>query len=508
MADNDSGSVHGSTDGGVAGQHNAAETPRLVVGATTTDQLNTIILRLAPVACFKVEDIRFAFDSSFLLSDPTDEKKDIRAELKLLADLRLANPESPLSVFGHADPVGEDPYNKQLSGRRATVVYALLIFNSEPDAAVKLWQDIAQQEHWGDNQNRAMQDFTGLPAGTGAATLIKAYMQKLSPPELKITKKDFVAQGTDPKGKGDYQGCSEFNPLLIFSEKRQQEFDSDRDKTARNDANATNRRVMVLLFQKGTKVEPSKWPCPRASEGPGVCYTRFWAQGPGSESGDRRRKRRDRDQDRKFEDNKDTFACRFYQRLTDKSPCEGALTLVKIRLFDPQARPLPFAPCLITEAGGTPKADRATGAAPGGSPPSTAAPEDGLIFLRVKSLPTTVNLKWSRAKAKETAAAPRVFTDKEKEINGYKYEFDMDVTIDIPEADQQAASLPRLKNLGYVKPPNQTPDVEGFQQDYKAKFSDINQDGTLNPPTVNAIRSTHENTDPVLKKGADIPLRR
>jgi len=32
------------------------------------------------------------------------------------------HPACPLSVFGHADPVGSDDYNKALSGRRAMAV--------------------------------------------------------------------------------------------------------------------------------------------------------------------------------------------------------------------------------------------------------------------------------------------------------------------------------------------------------------------------------------------------
>src|SRR5579883_1077004 len=124
MADTDDGKLHGTTDAGTTGQHPAPGTPSLPVASATAAELNTIILRLAPVACFKVEDVRFGFDSSFLVSDPNEPKNDIRAELKLLAELREANPDCPLSVFGHADPVGDDEYNKQLSGRRATVFYA------------------------------------------------------------------------------------------------------------------------------------------------------------------------------------------------------------------------------------------------------------------------------------------------------------------------------------------------------------------------------------------------
>ncbi|MEJ7714117.1 MAG: hypothetical protein WKF84_30810 [Pyrinomonadaceae bacterium] len=80
-------------------------------------------------------------------------------------------------------------------------------------------------------------------------------------------KDDFLARGADSKGKGDYQGCSEFNPILIFSQEKNVEFEQAQDKTIRNAANAPNRRVMVLLFRPGSHVLADKWPCPRAKEG-------------------------------------------------------------------------------------------------------------------------------------------------------------------------------------------------------------------------------------------------
>jgi hypothetical protein len=521
MVDQEKGALH-TTDGGGSGKHPAPKAFDFLVGPTTTDQFNTARLRLIPIACWRVDDARFGFDSSFVTSDLVDDKKDIRAELRLLVNLLKEHPESPLSVFGHADPVGTDDYNKQLSGRRATVIYALLISSTDPDAAVKLWQAVSSEEKWGARQRHTMQSFTGLPAGTPDSGLIKAYMQKLCPPDLKVGKQDFLAQGADPKGKGDFQGCSEFNPVLIFSRKRNSDFDKAKDETARNDANAPNRRVLGLLFQKGTKIDPAKWPCPRATEGVGGCKKRFWSDG------EKRRSMRLADKDRNFEDKRDTFACRFYDRLLTNSPCESLSTIVKIRLFDPQARPLPFAPCLITEQGQEPRPDRATGDAPSplgttpGSPPGSSAggnKDDAIITFRVTKLPATVNVKWSRPKALDSAKPPpppQVFTDQDDEknpVNAYKYEFNMNVTIDIPEADPQAASRTRMENLGYdVNPPVPVPGlgdpISAFQRDYKPQFGDIVENGTLNQPTIDAIKATHENCDPVLKAGSDIAVKR
>ena len=511
MSDGNQGTIHGASQGGVAGKHSPGDPLKFLVGSSTADEFNKAILGLIPIACFRVDDVRFDFDSSFVTSNLADEKQDIRAELKLLVKLLQDHPKSPLSVFGHADPVGSDDYNKQLSGRRATVIYALLLSSTDPDAAVKLWQGVSSTENWGAGQRQTMQSLTGLPDGTTDSVLFKAYMQKLCPSELQLSKQDFLGQGADPKGKGDYQGCSKFNPVLIFSQKRNSDFDKAQDETARNDANAPNRRVLVLLFQQGSKIDPAKWPCPRATEGVGGCKKRFFSDG------ETRRSNRLPNKDRTYDDTKDTFACRFYDRLLTKSPCESPLSTVKIRLFDPQARPLPFAPCLVTEQGKDPQPDRATGASPAplgttpaGTPGSAPAndKEDGYITVRVQKLPATLNVKWSRPKATETANAPLPNKDDPDD-----FEYVMDVAIDIPESDSEATSRTRLKNLGYeVNPPIPVPGlgdpIKAFQNDYKSRFGDIVVDGTLNSPTINAVRTAHDAADPVLKAGSNIELKR
>jgi len=514
MADNDDGGkIQGSSEGGIAGTHPAPRGLELRVGSTTADQFNVITFPLIAIACFRVDDIRFGFGTSFVTTDPNDDQNDIRKEMQLLVDLREANPQSPLCVFGHADPVGNDDFNKQLSGRRAIVIYALLISTTDPDSAVKLWQGVAKAENWGSNERQHMQTTTGLPDGTADADLFKAYMQKLAPPALKIGKQDFLAQGKDPNGKGDFQGCSEFNPQLIFSKEKNDAFEKDPEKTARNDANSENRRVIVLLFQKGSKVEPANWPCPRAAEGVAGCRARFFADG------DSRRSRRLPTEDRKFDDKQDTFACRFYQKLLTDSPCETAMTLVKIRLFDAQARPLPFAPCIIRETGQKPRAARATGAPPAplgttaGSPPGTVSggnKEEGVITLRVQKdkLPATANVRWSRPKATETSAAP---LPNPADLDDF--EFHMDVTVEVSDADPKAATLIRLKNRGYdtspPKPvPGQASPIRAFQSDYKPQFADIVVDGTLNQPTINNSKTSHDANNPVLRAGSDISLKR
>ncbi len=330
MSDDQNGGVQSSSDGGVTGAHPQADTLDLLVAPTTTNELNTIQFRPVPIACWKLEDIRFAFDSSFVTPEAA-------TELQALRDLRNqfsqkgppSSPQTstqypPITIFGHADPVGPavdpDGYNKSLSGRRATVVYALLIVNSDPSTAVGLWQQVASTENWGSDQQQMMQG--NVPDGTGSGDLYETYMKSLCPSDLALTPADFLSTGTDSKGK--YQGCSSFNPVLIFSQQEQDQYAADKQNNdqegieERNAANAPNRRVMIILFKVGSKVDPAKWPCPRATEGISGCQKRFWGDGS---DGETRRSTRLPDQERTFEATEDTFACRFYQRITDDSPC-------------------------------------------------------------------------------------------------------------------------------------------------------------------------------------------
>jgi hypothetical protein len=325
MSDSQEGVIHNLSSGGVSATHPSQPDFQLLVAPSTSKETNTVRLRLVPVACWKVEDIRFAFDSSFV-------SPDIQTELQRLVQLREEHKKTdigtgtteypPLSVFGHADPVGHDDYNKALSGRRAAVIYGLLISNDNPAKAVKLWNEVAAQESWGASQRQTMQVATGLSSDVSDSRLFSAYMEAICPKQLRLTAKDFLGRGLDGAGKADYQGCGSFNPLLIFSQDEEKTFEEagrDQDQSGlnvRNTANAPNRRVMVLLFRVGSQVNPARWPCPRATEGTAACITRFWS------NAQKRRKDRLPDKDRKFEETSDTFACRFYHRLVTSSPCE------------------------------------------------------------------------------------------------------------------------------------------------------------------------------------------
>ncbi len=321
-----------SSGGGVAGSHPEDETQPVLVAPTTSTDSNLFSLEVIPVACWRVDDLRFAFDSSFVRPEVADEMSRLKAlreqHKKLITAKAGAEPVAvypPLSIFGHADPVGDDTLNKTLTGRRSMAIYGMLTRDTS------LWNTLYSSPTAGDDWVKAgakqtMLDTTGQSATGDLNALFLAYMDTVCGKDFVLDKHEDFLAGTDADGKGDYQGCSRFNPVLIFSKKESDQYAQATDHTQRDEENAPNRRVMVLLFRPGSRITASKWPCPRAKEGPGGCMKRFW-----SDSHSRLSTQLPDDR-RLFESTADTFACRFYQRLTDSSPCEKARKNVFIDL--------------------------------------------------------------------------------------------------------------------------------------------------------------------------------
>lgn len=465
---NEGGVIHGASGGGVAGQHPAVAPLQFFAAPSMAGEFNSAHLRLIPVACWRVDEIRFAFDSSFVTPD-------IATELEILVTLREAHKNTdangkalypPLSVFGHADPVGSDDYNKALSGRRATAIYALLLAGAEAAKSVALWQQIAATEKWDTNQRQVMQTKTGLPASTPDSALFKAYMQKLCPANLQLTPQDFLGQGADDKGKGDYQGCSEFNPLLIFSENAQTAFKQASDHTARNLANAPNRRVLVLLFRPGSQILPSRWPCPRATDGKAGCLKRFWSDG------ELRRSKRLPQADRKFEETQDTFACRFFQRLSSGSPCQAQMQYFQVRLYDPTGKYIAFAPYRLSIGGA--------------AQPPQKADEKGLIVGQNVEVPSRCLIEW---------AFPPVGEEAQKEPPVYRFKAEVFLSLD---SDDRKRTIQMLNNLGYPGESAFEENVADFQTDYQRDLN-LQVSGQADPRTKKAIHEVHTQCDDDLR---------
>ena len=327
-----------------------------------------------------------------------------------------------------------------------------------------------------------MRAITGLSPGGPDAVLFRAYLQKLCPPDLILDPQaDFLAHGADPGGKGDFQGCGEFNPALVFSQEKQAKFDKAKQQNDtdtlddRNAQNALNRRVVVLMFRKGSRINPAKWPCPRVKEGVAGCKARFFSDG------EQRRNTRLPDTDRKFDDTGDTFACRFYQRLLDESPCERVLHAVRIRLHDFRGRILPRATYVaIIE---------------GKARPVKTADEKGEFNLQDISLPSKVIIRWSPEKQKQeepvasdappAADEPPFLLDtsgEDKEIPGpapREFDYENVVFLDVDDIEKDVAGVEdaaaadteanirarrKLHNMGYPRSVPLQENLKAFQR--------------------------------------------
>ena len=335
----DAGTLHEVTGGGTAGEHIPLPAPPVFVAPTISGKdHNTIKTNAVPFACWRADDARFEFDSSFVQPQITEEISVLHTLISqhTLPDDGGAPVHKPvLTVFGHADPVGDESYNKALSGRRAQAVFALLTRNAE------LWDDLFSHPLGGDRWDPvaivSMQDALGRPRDerpTGAArlTLFKEYMDLVctvrdaggdpakgpggAPVRLELKPSDFLGAGTGPGNKGDFQGCGEFNPALVFSSDEQDRLSKPGNAGERNAANAPNRRVLILLFRPGVHIRPADWPCPGAKDGPDACRARFWA--------DHKARLAPAESRRTAATGSNTFACRFYDRLVSTSPCERA----------------------------------------------------------------------------------------------------------------------------------------------------------------------------------------
>src|ERR1019366_3421138 len=98
MAADDSNTIYldpGLSDAGCTGVHERQDLVYLAVAPQTTAEFNKLRLPIEAIACWRMDDARFDFDSSFIVSAA-------RKEFGLLRAVVNENPEAPLTVFGHA----------------------------------------------------------------------------------------------------------------------------------------------------------------------------------------------------------------------------------------------------------------------------------------------------------------------------------------------------------------------------------------------------------------------
>jgi peptidoglycan hydrolase-like protein with peptidoglycan-binding domain len=445
--------------GSTTGQHPARRRLELFVAPTAAEELNAIRLPLVVVACWRLNHVLFDFDSSFVAPET-------RAELLLLSRTIDANPGSPMAIFGHADPSGDDEYNKRLSGRRARAVHAVLTRD------VTAWEDLFSKpmegDTWGLRSTQRILGFLRHEDGSGpyltekatgtfdGATndairafqadhglavdgiagphtrkvLYRVYMDAICvgrDRQLVLDHDDFVVGEGAKNGDGAFQGCGELNPVHLLSKADAANLERDE----RNTQNAPNRRVMIFLFQPGTVVAKGDWPCPKWDAPGAGCHGAFWPDG------DARRK--SGDEAREYRVDRRTMACRFYDRLAHASPCEGIIApTVRIRLFDKFGKPMP---------------DVAYEAEFGELSQEGTAVNSFAVIHNV-AVPTSIRIRWSKLDADSVSTRPRGF------------EYEMDVFVDFRDGAREERARRKLNNLGYSLAPTLEENVSAFQKDF------------------------------------------
>jgi outer membrane protein OmpA-like peptidoglycan-associated protein len=308
-----------STDGGVSGLAEVPEQVAASVAPATAAEFNTLRASIKPFACWKIDDVRFAVDSSVVAPDVKEDLASLHALIRKTTTPQGAAP--LLSIFGHADPTGADSYNKTLSGRRARSIYALLTHK------VDIWEKLADDaegtnDRWGSGAAEIMSTALGRTPSANAndktarAKLFRDYMDFLCKHEnpagdLLVAPSNFLGKGADANGKADFQGCGEHNPLLLLST----DDENTLTREERAELNGANRRVTVLLFKPGTVIDLGFWPCPTADQGPAGCQLRFFQD-------HEQRKKPHATEQRRFDTGGETFRCRFYESMSTRSPCE------------------------------------------------------------------------------------------------------------------------------------------------------------------------------------------
>jgi peptidoglycan hydrolase-like protein with peptidoglycan-binding domain len=524
MSDDSEGTIHSFSAGSIAASHPDRAPLRILAGPTTSGQFNTIQSAIFPIACFKLEDVRFDFDSSVLTPDTAREmpllKKLIDAHTVSSSSAGEAAKRPRVSIFGHTDPEGSDDYNKILGGRRAAVLYGMLTRRTE------VWEDLYSNtqkfasvnagDKWGlrsiqimlnavlqapsnaaasggsggadgtlvlpltvDGQTgpqtrQAISQFQsqqglGASGSADAATrkaLFKAYMDLLcvdqdGKPWQLDPKDDFLGRNAHPQGKADFQGCGEFNPVMLFSQSDLQAYDAATDHTERDELNRVNRRVMTLLFRPGAVVNPTKWPCPAATGDTTGCRNRFWSDGD--------QRRANGPDQRVYSKTEHTFACRFYDRLISGSPCETIPRILSIRLLDAFSKPIPYAPYVVTLSSGGPK--------------NGTADENGWLreALPKSSGALTCQVNWGYPKKSNTDANDQAAARLQQVLATL---YNLEVTVDVdqtspstpaaasdgggsPPSAQDTALTNRLANLGYDWTDDLSERIRAFQRDHR-----------------------------------------
>jgi hypothetical protein len=392
-----------------AAQHSVY--PRRSLNIAPTDgstKFNTIRIPLIPVACWKLNDPAFAFDSSFVSpnfkkelvptstpdSSPAPTLRSTAPPLTTLSRIIAANQECPAALFGHCDPAGSDDLNKTLGDRRAIAVYALL--TRQPPLWAYLYDNPQVGDKWdlrmvqtmlqnvldGDGHTyftsavngvrdsltidavTRFQNDAGLVPPDGVAgpktrnALFGAYMDWLCTPDaapasttpLRMQAADFLGGAGVTDGdlpKMSLQSCGKLNPikLLTADEMGGVDTSNETDGASKTQRNADDApNRRVIMFLFEKGTTADSSLWPC----PKVKESNVACKKAFWPDGDDRRT--NGPELRLYEDTHDTMACRFYDRFAMRSPCERGLRIRLLRIWpqDRRRQRMPSTPYRLT----------------------------------------------------------------------------------------------------------------------------------------------------------------
>ena len=256
-----------------------------------------------PLGCWKIDDMYFAFDKWFVLPYASTNFEILEKKYsQVISAFQKQNIQGKpkIALFGHADPVGKDDYNKILSEKRAKAVYGILIKD------INVWKELYPS---GEEIKYLQKRIGTYETGTFDSTTenqLKSYLDSFT--SLKLTKEDFIGE----KGEYAYQGCSEFNPVLVLSLKEYAEYNATGDIPGLHFENQVNRRVLGFMFLPDIDTKKNKWPCPKAPD-TGKCMINFHGSAAN---------RLITGNHKEFKNSDKTFSCEFYTDLAENLPCE------------------------------------------------------------------------------------------------------------------------------------------------------------------------------------------
>jgi hypothetical protein len=505
-----------------AANHSTPPWRKLNVAPTDgSTKFNAIRIPLIPVACWKLNDPAFAFDSSFVSpnfrgefvpapasspdqpSTPTDAQlaapPPADAPLTTLSAIVAAKPGCPVALFGHCDPAGTDTLNKTLGDRRAIAIYALV--TRQPDLWVYLHDNAEVGDKWDLRMTQTMlasvPDGQGNPYYAGTATgvqdadttdavkrfqtdaglsadgdpgsqtrkaLYGAYMDWLCTPSGDSTRMPFRMQQSDFLGGTGAQPGDLPKMSLQSCGKFNPIVLLTSDEMGGVDT--SNETDGASKTQRNADDAPNRRVIMFFFEKGTTVDSSLWPCPKVKESNaacndafwpDGDQRRKNGPTQRLYKDTRDTMACRFYDRFARRSPCESGEKGLVLEIH-------------LLDALGKPMTNVPYRVNIAGKVKSGIS-VDGWVTQAMPPdmCPATCHVEWG---PKDRSGA---------------FTYQLDIFVECGEGDDQATAEAKLHNLGFTKDMPLALRVERFQARYESSVTGLASDGTIPAATVQRI---------------------